>query len=104
MEWAREARLLERCVERIRLRQRIGIRHDDRVERRFLLVVGSDPFEICTYQIVAGELLAPHRRMDLRDRGFFDFKCGRRLSLPAGERTDPGEAEERSCATHHTHR
>src|SRR5262245_37787940 len=104
MEWSREARLLELCVERIRLRERIGIGRNDRVERRFLLVVGSDSFEICTDQIVAGELLAPHRRMDLRDRGFLDLECRRRMSLPACERTDPGDTEEHSCASHHMHR
>src|SRR5262245_26531195 len=97
MEWACEARLLELRVERIRLRERIGIRHDDRVERWFVLVVRGDSFAICTHQIVAGELLALHRRVDLRDCGFLDLECQRRLS-PACERTARGETEERSSS------
>src|SRR5262245_32071720 len=95
MEWPREARLVELRVERIRLRERIGIRDDNRVERRFLLVVRGDPFEICPHQIAAGELLALHRRMDLRDCGFLDLEWRRGLSLPACERTDRSETEER---------
>src|SRR5262245_34477060 len=103
MEWPREARLLELRVERISLHERMGIRRDDRVERRVLLVVGGDAFEICTHQIVAGELLAPHRRMDLRDRGFLDLECRRRLSLPARERTDPDDTEERAGSESPSH-
>ena len=91
MQRAHQARLRKPGVERLGSVQRIGIYHHDRVERRALAVVGLDAVEIHLHELAAGELLGPHRGMNVGNRGLV------RRQQPERRRSWQGRNDEQKC-------
>ena len=71
MQRAHRAGLRELCVERVGGGERVRVDHDDRVERRTLLVVRLDPIDVALHQLATGQLLGLERGVDVGDRRFF---------------------------------
>ena len=66
-------------IERVGLLQRVGIRHDDGIDRRPVLVEHVDAFQVLFDHAAAGDPAGAQRRVDLRDRGFVDIERRERL-------------------------
>ena len=92
MQRSDRAARAETAIEIVRNPQRVGVRHDDRVQRRAGLVVRIDAREILFDERSAGERSVAERGLDVGDGGFVESKGARRLRRDGCDRRENAEA------------
>ena len=61
-------------VKTVGIFQGVGIKSDDRVDGRTLLVIGLDPIQISLRQLTGGERARPIGRVNVADLRFHDLE------------------------------
>ena len=78
MERSRESSLCVPSIQVVGLFQRVGVDHDDRVDRRSVLVIRIDAPQVGVDQRMTRQAACLHRVMNLRDGRLLDTEgCSR---------------------------
>ena len=106
---AREASLRDATIEIVGLLQRLGVGHDDGVDRRAVLVVRLDAPEILLHERPAGDAAGLERILDLRDGRLLHTEGRQRLRLDDRRRKQKQDGKyesvhESDCMTLRTRR